>query len=144
MKPIPSGFCEAADNAPVPGRPWWRQEGDRLWRCDRRFVSAIDDDWPAQVERIDAEHPLPHPGYRAGQVWLWDAPEGAWVAEGRKLGIPQHAHVRFRTFTITGMYGTVPIVASGRESGSPAISGMPDCYLLFDPLMPAKAPWSPK
>lgn len=122
MKPIPSGYCEAADNAVIVGRPWWRQEGDRLWRRDRRFVSLVDGDGDVlapvsllgEVERIDAAYLLPHPGYRAGQVWL--VGKTTWIC------------------TEAGIDGPRPF---------PLMFNPETAFLLYDPLMPAKAPWSP-
>jgi hypothetical protein len=127
MKPIPVGFCEAADHAVIHGRPWWRQEGDQLWRRDGLRVSLVDFDdeimapvsRTAEVEHIDDKDPLPHPGFRAGQVWI--RPDRttvvcleAWEEGPRSRLLPSSL----------GYY---------RE-----------LYLLHDPLMPSRAPWSSK
>ena len=147
MKPIPVGFCEAADNALIPGRPWWRLgngvyvrrdggfavfPGVPAWmgadveashRVDSRnvFVEPSKEYVLAAVERIDAEHPLPHPGYRAGQVWLvgittWICTE-AWEEDAKRRVLP---------------HNIIPFNSTTRA------------FLLHDPLMPSKAPWSPQ
>ena len=147
MKPIPPGYCEAADNAPIPGRPWWdgaggswtRRDGARVVSptVDRIFgrtkhakvyvVASENDPTCADAcEACDDAHPLPHPGYRAGQVWLVPTPDGK--------------------------HGTLTISATNKD-GEPAfgdvyvdgagILSRAGAFLLSDPLMPSRAPWSP-
>lgn len=138
MKPIPPGFCYAADNAVIPGRPWWRRARPRprmrdpgamavpadpgFDRLSGAHAATVED-----AERIDREYPLPHPGYRAGQVWL--VPGGG------------------RVTTVLEAIGRHPWgVVEARDGVSAAIGPLrlDACWLLFDPLMPHLAPWGPK
>ena len=73
-----------------------------------------------QAATYDAQHPLPHPGYRAGQVWADDMcnsvvltrVRGGWVyADGSE-------------WTRSEMARDYP-------------------YLMADPACPHLAPWSP-
>ena len=66
----------------------------------------------------DQEKPLPHPGYRCGQVWGADDGSTALIIHVDKDG---------RGFC-----------AGGEIEASPT----PFPHLVFDPLMPNKAPWS--
>lgn len=74
---------------------------------------------------LDEDHPVPHPGFRAGQVWAepWGA---SW-------------HTRM----VTAVQGS-RLWTGGREGGESVwqtFSG--HAILLYDPLMPKSAPWSP-
>lgn len=147
MKPIPPGHCAAADNAPIPGRPWWRAESSGrvllsnppIYPCGsvvrtdgarlRSGGTVQDPDAEAEVEAYDAAHPLPHPGYRAGQVWL--------VRDRRGLATVVVAAV--------DTDGSVFLDAGfmrwrGAEHAGDVLA---DAFLLHDPLMPHLAPWGP-
>jgi hypothetical protein len=70
------------------------------------------------MEAIDREFPLPHPGFRAGQVW---------------------ADETGTTVLITRMAQGIPWLENGRGSGY--IRDYP--YLVADPCCPHLAPWAP-
>lgn len=149
MKPIPPGYSEAADNAPIPGRPWWhvkyggvarasippQHAVSGFCRSDGAFVPhetwqvrGESLDFPDSVAAYDAAHPLPHPGYRAGQVWLY--PDGSTT-----------------TLLCVGgadPVGFDPLVWKYAEDGDTVtILNLTGCWLLHDPLMPSRAPWGP-
>ena len=68
MKPLPQGVQDAfpcRTNAHHK-RPWWDKPCHPRWCSLRRDGKG---DYHMPMEYIDSEHPLPHPGYRAGQVW---------------------------------------------------------------------------
>lgn len=68
---------------------------------------------------LDELRPVPHPGFRAGQVWAHQDALGAWCTE-----------------MVTAVDSSGP---SGRVG-----SWDPDgAILLHDPPMPTRAPWSP-
>lgn len=66
MKPFPEAVQKAfpLSNLRLPERPWWqRYRVGLVERIDGTFAS-ID-----EIERVDAETPVAHPGYRVGQIW---------------------------------------------------------------------------
>lgn len=71
MKPLPQAVQDAfpCRTDVLPERPWWVKEGHPHWRNARRDGKG---DYHMPVEHIDTKNPLPHPGYRAGQVWAAD------------------------------------------------------------------------
>lgn len=98
MREIPQVLRDCYPCAPgcIPARPWWRvgdghsrNGGPRRVRSDgveihendyEAFCVTLTDragsalaasasDIDALMARIDREHPIPHPGRRAGQVW---------------------------------------------------------------------------
>lgn len=73
-----------ATDADVPG--WWRMDGRGLYGFDRagvRFAPWNDDaSLDAALARIDAEHPLPAPPPKCGQVWVWP-----WNTEAMVTGV---------------------------------------------------------
>ncbi len=71
----------------------------------------------ALLARIDAEHPLPRPPVRAGQIWAW----------------PDGYHIQISAA------GTGKMFLVGFE----LMRDMTDAFLLHDPLFPADAPWAP-
>jgi hypothetical protein len=113
MRPIPEAIQKAYPCAPDrdPSRPWWKMTSFAGYieavRCDgalrqgRYRADPADGSlaiWPELSEAMaayDAAHPLPHPGVRAGQVWvrssmlgweifvvLGDCPVGVQIIEG--------------------------------------------------------------
>ena len=53
-------------------RPWWVFTVDGRWVRERDHWLLPDTSELPRGEamaRIDAEHPLPHPGFRVGQIW---------------------------------------------------------------------------
>lgn len=78
----------------------------------------------ALFEWLDTEYPLPHPGFRAGQVWAReDELYGGWAT----------TLVRRATTD-----GTAWLPARDEDHDV-----MRNAILLYDPLMPSRAPWSP-
>lgn len=97
---------------PVIGRPWWVAP-----TCRRDGAGGLD------PEAVDAAMPLPHPGYRVGQIWAWRSPQGRTVfgplrdAQDLEKAMLRH-------------------VAASR------VFAECDIALLYDPLFPKTAPWT--
>jgi hypothetical protein len=68
---------------------------------------------------VDAAYPLPHPGYRAGQVWADDVGRSVVCANERG------------SFLSAVVAGPLSLDAAGYR------------YLMADPACPHLAPWSP-
>jgi hypothetical protein len=77
---------------------------------------------PAKAAAHDAAYPLPHPGYRAGQVWADDVGDSVVVT-----------HVR----------GGWVWLSEGDDAWSPTVFASAYPYLMADPACPHLAPWSP-
>ena len=79
------------------------------------------DDLMKLLERLDRERPLPHPGWRVGQIWA------------HEIGVAR---------IVQGI--TLDDRAVVLDEGNPGII-MPDDlrYLVADPACPHLAPWSP-
>jgi len=141
MKPLPEAVQAAFPCAPdrLPSRPWWLSlglkcylHGELLWRKafsrtdDRRAFEPTPRNL-LSVEEVDAQHPLPHPHFRAGQVWA--AEDGSSVT----------------ILSVVGRGGDrtpFPITTLGHKwSGSDFNKHYP--YLMSDPACPHLAPWSP-
>lgn len=108
MKPLPEAVQRAFPCAPgcLPERPW---------RTDMT---------PAKAAAHDAACPLPHPGYRAGQVW-------ANEHGGAVVLLNSHPLMRCAVVDETDR----PLALSEIGSTYP--------YLMADPACPHLAPWSP-
>ena len=106
MKPLPEAVQRAFPCAPgcLPERPWHT------------------DMTPAKAAAHDAAYPLPHPGYRAGQVWAGDVGDSVVVT-----------HVR----------GGWVWLSEGDDAWSPTVFASEYPYLMADPACPHLAPWSP-
>ena len=131
MKPIPEAVQRAFPCAPdrLPERPWWGccQHHDGVPRYRR------NDDFPSDREQLvyiihstaehtsahDAKNPIPHPGYRAGQVWADDVGRSVVCANERG------------SFLSGVVVGPLSLDAAGYR------------YLMADPACPHLAPWSP-
>ncbi len=139
MKPFPEAVQKAFPCAPhcLPSRPWWVRSGGidtpRYKRVGEpkvlndEMVPAVHVVHPAEAHlpRIDAEHPLPHPGFRAGQIWASE--QGSSVvlmSTTNKSGWICH-----------NLQGIAPVSLDSLASLYP--------YLVADPACPHLAPWSP-
>lgn len=146
MKPWPEALRKLCPLSPVPvdahpERPWWRhRDGRGIRAADStridvgalgRSVSStfipvgvsfapLQYGYPLALlcADIDAKMPLPHPGFRAGQVW---------------------ADETGTTVVVTRMAQGIPWFENGRGSGY--IAEYP--YLVADPCCPHLAPWAP-
>lgn len=103
MKPLPEAVQRAFPCAfgCLPERPWHT------------------DMTSAKAAAYDAAYPLPHPGYRAGQVWADDVGRSVVCASERG------------TFLSGVVAGPLSLDAAGYR------------YLMADPACPHLAPWSP-
>lgn len=135
MKPLPEAVQAAFPCLPnrLPSRPWW-QNANWAYQGQPTYLRVSDGrgqesggnlaltvyPTPDRVAGIDAEHPLPHPGFRAGQVWV--AEDGTSIvvlrAEDRMV-VGQSMGWDFDEFN--HFYP----------------------YLMADPACPWLAPWSP-
>jgi hypothetical protein len=146
MKALPEAVQRAFPCAPdrLPERPWWRPSHSEergvvyerriagVWapllvytdpvrgRC-RGVTPLPEGTLPLHdaMATIDADHPLPHPGYRAGQVWADDVGRSVVCASERG------------TFLSFAAAGPLSLDAAGYR------------YLMADPACPHLAPWSP-
>lgn len=123
MKPLPEAVQLAfpAAYGHLPDRPWWRHEvtpWGHYAPCYRRPRSPA-----LTVEEIaayDAAHPLPHPGYRAGQVWANE-----------------------RGHSVAVLAAALGEVATNTREWSEKKFAKAYPYLMFDGACPHLAPWSP-
>lgn len=76
----------------------------------------------AKAAAYDAEHPLPHPGYRAGQVWAHRDGASIVVVQAETSGLYAGCGATWWT-------------------GPEFARAYP--YLMADPACPHLAPWSP-
>ena len=123
MKPLPEAVQAAfpCQSDQVPSRPWWRDTvrgwGMRIHMRTDFSAVRIGEQTP---EAFDAANPLPHPGFRAGQVWANDKGHSVVVfAVGESIAVAKQGDWGADTFN-----GAYP-------------------YLMADPACPWLAPWSP-
>jgi hypothetical protein len=90
----------------------------------------------AEMAEHDHSRPLPHPGFRTGQVWANEAGEARIVqaVAGDKVVIFDEGKK-----TINETFYT-SILTYAR----PIIMPIDLCYLIIDPCCPWLAPWSPQ
>lgn len=112
MKPWPAKLVEL-----FPPNPDWRRTDGLAGR--------------GPLEALDAAKPLPHPGFRPGQIW------------GTEKG---------DAFLIQTVDNKLAILVSGTQPGSVEtvylgpgwdFGSVDDLYLVCDPACPHLAPWSP-
>jgi hypothetical protein len=117
----------------VPDRPWWSYAEDASSlpdygrRLERTDGSCAYDPAPPgwnTGEREDMVRPIPHPGFRAGQVWASE--DGSSIVIARFEGGPP----------------TAPIKATSAWLSEETFSREYP-YLMADPACPWLAPWSP-
>ena len=120
MKALPEAVQRAFPCAPdrLSERPWWRRQGPGLgWvRLDG---SKVDAPTPSYMEFADGVRPLPHPGFRAGQVWA--------AEDGESTTIMRSTSTR--------------VWVCDDEPPPEFTRGYP--YLMADPACPHLAPWAP-
>lgn len=132
MRAWPSEITEdypLPDDVHWPERPWWKKKDEFHFgthfvaRRDNKFVHDLSSVEAATIDRL---HPLPHPGFRVGQVW------------GNEFGDAQ---------IVQRVEGGAPLVLrlSPICSHEPLIAMSCDrfCFLIADPCCPHLAPWSP-
>jgi hypothetical protein len=88
-------------------------------RTDEQQVPVVDEQTPAAH---DAANPLPHPGFRAGQVW---------------------AHESGESIVILRAISTRVWVSDNSKGDFPSEFARIYPYLMADPACPWLAPWSP-
>jgi hypothetical protein len=130
MKALPEAVQQAfpAARERLTDRPWWfasQDGGGPFGFCYRRVDGKVAYEPSPRnimsVEGVDADYPLPHPGYRAGQVWA--------AEDGASLTIVQVER--------SGMYAGCATWGVNYEFAR----AYP--YLMADPACPHLAPWSP-
>ena len=136
MKPLPEAVQAAfpCQSDQVPSRPWWRDTvrgwGMRIHMRTDFSAVRIGEQTP---EAFDAANPLPHPGFRAGQVWA--AEDGSSVA---LLAINK----RNPAYPLMALdFGGDHEAVVDTWSTRPFSRCFP--YLMADPACPWLAPWSP-
>ncbi len=130
MKPLPEYVQRAFPREPgdLPARPWWYKSlygycggGAPCFRRNddpHTTASTVE-----QVAFYDAAHPLPHPGYRAGQVWA--------AEDGESITI-----LRAKSTRVLASADSPDVLPPGEFA-----QDYP--YLMADPACPHLAPWSP-
>ena len=118
----------------IPDRPWWSLEnasegpafhyGRRLRRTDGLHSQDLTPLKLKPLEGVDAEKPLPHPGFRAGQVWA--------KGDGNSIVI----------LRMGGIWPKYPIITD-EFSYAPEQFNAVYPYLMADPACPWLAPWAP-
>lgn len=137
-------------------RPWWRWDASGKFRFatrnDRVELSAL---YLRELEKYDAERPLPHPGFRSGQVW-------ALAFRNFLVQGTIENHVQVKDFLRLGhcLRAPEPDAVAWLFCGSPLTEAQfyflflgrassqqevpaPTAFLLADPVCPHRAPWSP-
>lgn len=140
MKPIPRCLQDMfpCSRPTFAARPWWAQHDLPQVKAARRrdgvvvFNSDLDD-----MRDRDEALPLPHPGFRVGQVWAL-------------MG-----HDDERLLFVSQIVGYDPDGESGPQENGAWLLGdewMPEeeladlleyAFLIADPACPHLAPWSP-
>ena len=125
MKPLPEAVQQAFPCASdrLPERPWWRRAGGQFLRDGMGGLSRPLND--VLLEDHDAKNPIPHPGYRAGQVWA-DEDGGSIVI------VAVHIHAVKPLQTANDLAGWLEWEFARAYP-----------YLMADPACPHLAPWSP-
>ena len=118
MKPLPRAVQAAFPCPPdrLPERPWWCRAGGQFRRRDMTELACPYNE--GLTVEYDAKNPIPHPGYRAGQVWADDVGRSVVCASERG----------------TFLSGVVAVPLSLDAAGYR--------YLMADPSCPHLAPWS--
>ncbi len=138
MKPFPEAVQKAfpCPSDRHPERPWWVRAGGIDARRYQRAEPRATNDWmvlavhivhptESELPRIDAEQPLTHPGYRAGQVWASE--NGSNVA---LMSVTNKS-----AWICRDLQGITPVSLDTLAGLYP--------YLVADPACPHLAPWSP-
>ncbi len=153
MRPIPE--CDLVPER-LQGRPWWgapvflsplvrwkRNDGQVAMHRDESGPVRTPEQMEVEKARIDAEHPIPAPPLRAGQVWLLEA-RNAFTTY--LVGGGTRSAAWFPPYAGT-QAGWPEVLCKGSatwESSAFGDGGMITVryYLLFDPVDPGCAPWS--
>lgn len=146
MRPIPPqilALYPMRRSMPIPDRPWWvAGNGAQLIRSDYARVGIIS---PTRSHRTsaetiaactayDAEHPMPHPGFRVGQTWAWmdgDVARSAvviWLLDADRA-------------VLSCPYAPLSLTRDGAERG--LRDDRAPAWLLADPCCQHLAPWGP-
>lgn len=133
-KKLQSGKVRVGKFSSYYGMPNYSEDQAKEWRAE-----LVPD-----LSAFDSANPIPHPGYRTGQIWI--------LVDGEKI---------LSEVTILGFDGDEFYTTSDAKSWScahPVLAGHypphPNAFfpkipllnyqLLFDPICPHLAPWSPK
>ena len=154
LQHLPGG----AKHFPFPDRPWWSLVSSKtkgfirmptrpiqadvhvLERTDglksRRQVKLTQDgnlvDFDghrARLDKLDHESPLPHPGFRPGQMWAVFI-DRMWIL----------TRIKFTVGPKIATDGYAKLITPGDNTKAGAAWGR--AILLFDPIIPDRAPWA--
>lgn len=131
MKPFPETVQKAFPCPPyqISERPWWSHAPVGMIRpvpaLNTGVYGGFNAKTDAEAEKIDAEHPIPHPGYRAGQVW----------ASERGSSVALMSATTSTAWICRDLQGITHVSLDSLASLYP--------YLIADPACPHLAPWSP-
>jgi hypothetical protein len=152
MKPWPIALAERypfdpSDEDRHPTRPWWHKadlsakhraslRGLAVYipphfgwlRSDGEEVNSSQSD-DAQLVLFDAEHPLPRPALRVGQIWANE------VGNAVQIVSADSSRALVATYVSMGSnYSTLGVAAFNASSY---------LFLVHDPCCPWLAPWAP-
>ncbi len=137
---------------PVPGRPWWYQvlRGDILYARRDGEVVRRPEVWckadPSYAADADKRAPLPHPGFRPGQIWAvaFDHGVSSWLLDTISARVLQEsapdspwgsrwAFLEHQARMNQNYMRSYVVIKLSEPSWS---------ALLCDPIRPDLAPWS--
>lgn len=125
MKPFPEAVQRAF---PMPGRlperPWWYHAPVSFTRIISALPRGIHVQTAAEAAEYDAKYPIPHPGYRAGQIWATEDGDSVSISKIRNYTDNFGLWAGDAYWTRQDFEGVYP-------------------YLIADPACPHLAPWSP-
>jgi len=147
VKPWPEEILKRyprVDSELYRSRPWWSSTPLALHRRDGRQVSTqktvtgtlllrfrTGDELQVEMERIDIESPLPHPGFRVGQIWA------------REDGSARGVQAFDGNTPIVLAKGSTQTLGVWSDHAKPIPLPSEFCYLIVDLACPWLAPWSP-
>lgn len=132
----------------IPGRPWWLIERhptyNFIWRRDGLKLGEWNHDKAAS---LDSEHPLPHPGFRVGQIWALFWEQTTAVVGPLTISDLIHPTLPLDTLVFEDYCSLInrrQINSWGGTLTTLEYRHILGTILLHDPCRPDLAPWSSK
>lgn len=120
MRPFPLAVQTAfpCSEGRFPKRPWWAFKSSEVVQSHPNRELLKQAEGSDEAESVDVRHPIPHPGYRAGQIWASEDGQSITILSVNRQGVPTPS---------------VPVTRLASEYP----------FLVADPACPQCAPWSP-